>query len=110
MNITLIAETILSGVQTDGICHISDVPIIPAQPFDHPVANATIPETTHYANVLAPTNDLTDGVDFNRASLGNPTLSTLCSTLDKACLVFFLGHITARQAQFSECMHQCHLT
>ena len=114
VNITLNGETVLSGVRTDRLWHISDKTIIPTQPFDRPVANATIPNITHYANILAPTNALTDRVDFYRASLGNPTLSTLCTALDKARLVSFPGHITAKQvrkvARFSESMHQGHLT
>ena len=114
LNVTLNRETVLSGVRTDRLWYISDVPVILVQPYDYPVVNATIPEITHYANVLAPTNALTDRVDFYRVSLGNPTLSTLCTALDKARLVSFPGHITAKQVQkvarFSESMHQGHLT
>ena len=62
VNITLNGETVLSGVRTDRLWYISDVPVIPAQPFDRPVTNATIPEITHYATVLA--NAQTDRVDF----------------------------------------------
>lgn len=109
--IILNGETILSGVRIDKNWYILDVPVILAQSLDLLFSNATIPKVTHYANLLAHTNTLTDRVNVYMVSLVNPALSTLCTILDNGSLVSFSGHVTSKQVvRFSESMYQGHLT
>ena len=64
VNITLNGEIVLSGVRTDRLWYIANIPVVPAQSFDLPVDNATIPKIIDYANLLASTNTLANRVNF----------------------------------------------